>query len=50
MKITYKIEKHEQLGKYILWKETKTEHGLCVRSIFQGTKKECEDELLKIRK
>ena len=47
--IKYTIQKHKQLDKFVLWKETKTEHGIGFRGIFQGTKKECEEYLKKIK-
>lgn len=50
MSVKYHIEKHEQLGKYVLWKETETKQGLSVRGIFQGTRKECEEKLEQIKK
>ena len=43
------IGKHKQLNKFVLWKETKTEHGIGFRGIFQGTKKECQEYLEKIK-
>lgn len=49
MTIKYTIQKHKQLDKFVLWKETKTEHGIGFRGIFQGTKKECEEYLKKIK-
>ena len=45
----YTLQKHKQLGKYVVWKETKTEHGIGVKGVFQGTKKECEDYLEKLK-
>jgi len=51
IKYKYSISKHRQLSEmnnkdiYVLWKETKYSCG----SIFQGTKKECEDRLKEIK-
>lgn len=55
MKISYSIEKHENLGKdvkgnYVLWKEVESEHGCGARGIFQGTRQECIDFLEKLKK
>lgn len=47
--IKYSIEYHKQLGKYIIWGEINSEHGFCVRGIFQGTKKECQEKLNEIK-
>lgn len=49
MKISYKIEKHEQLGKYVIWKEVQIGNGICARGIFQGTRKQCEEKLENIK-
>ena len=46
----YVIEKHEQLNKYVVWKETETKRGFCIRGIFQGSRKQCEEFLDKIKK
>ena len=48
-KIKYTIEKHAQLGKYIIWRDVESSHGFCTKGIFQGTRKECQEELEKIR-
>lgn len=45
----YTLQKHKQLGKYVVWKETKTEHGIGVKGVFQGTKKECEEYLERLK-
>ena len=51
----YTIERHNQLSElnkksmYVLWKEVNSEHGFCVRGIFQGSKKECEEKLKQIK-
>lgn len=55
MKISYSIEKHENLGKdikgnYVLWKEVESEHGYGARGIFQGTRQECINFLEKLKK
>ena len=53
--IKYEIKLHKQLsllnGKlvYVLWKKVSGEHGYCTRGIYQGTKKECKEELKKIK-
>ena len=43
--VKYKIQKHKQLGKYVLWKENK----YSCRGIYQGTKQECEDKLKELK-
>ena len=51
----YKIQKHKQLTDlnnkdvYIIWKETKSEHGYGTKGIYQGTKDECKKKLEQIR-
>lgn len=47
--VKYKIQKHKQLGQYVVWRESKTEHGLGIKGVFQGSKKECEEYLEKIK-
>lgn len=54
-KVKYTIEKHHKLGKnvngnYVLWKEVTSDHGCGCKGIFQGTKKECQNELERIKK
>ncbi|MBR2245690.1 MAG: hypothetical protein IKN65_00895 [Clostridia bacterium] len=51
-KIKYTIQYHNQLGKYVLWKEVESEHGFGIKGIFNGTRKECQEYLqtLKIHK
>ena len=55
MKIKYTIKKHEQLSElnnkniYVLWKEGESDSAYGCRGIFQGTRKECEEELSKIK-
>lgn len=41
----YTIQKHKQLGCYVVWCETKTEHGYGAKGVFQGTRQECKDYL-----
>lgn len=50
MIIKYTIEKHKQLGKYVVWKETKSEHGYGVKGVFQGTRQECKNYLEELKK
>lgn len=46
--ITYNVERSKQVPKkYILWKCSKTSHGICYRNVFEGSKAECEKESLK---
>ncbi len=45
----YSIKKNKMLGKYVVWKESKTKHGFSIRGIFQGTRKECEEKLENIK-
>ena len=47
-KANYSIKKHKQLGEYVVWKESKTEHGFGVKGVFQGTKQECQEYLEKL--
>ena len=44
MIVKYKIEKHKE-GYYVVWCETKTEHGYGSKGVFQGTKEECKKYL-----
>lgn len=48
-KIKYYIQYHKGMGKYIIWSEFNSKHGYCVRGIFQGTKKECQEKLKEIK-
>lgn len=41
--------KSDKPGDYAVWKEVQLEHGIGVKSVFQGTKKECEKELKRIK-
>lgn len=56
MIIKYVIQKHKQLTElnkedtYVVWKETKTEHGYGVKGVFQGTKKDCKEYLETLKK
>lgn len=51
----YNIKLHKQLsllnGKlmYVLWKEVYGEHSIGIKGIYQGSKKECQEELRKIK-
>ena len=51
----YTIEKHNQLSElngkdtYVLWREVNSKHGFCVRGIFQGSKKECQEYLERLK-
>lgn len=49
MIIKYTLQKHKQLGCYVVWQESKTEHGMGVKGVFQGSKKECQEYLEKIK-
>lgn len=52
MIIKYTINKHKGYYRdyYVVWKETKTEHGYGAKGIFQGTRKECQEYLEKLKK
>lgn len=48
-KIKYSIERHDKLGKdvignYVLWKEVTSDHGWGVKGVYQGTRRQCEEE------
>jgi hypothetical protein len=52
--VKYSIEKHDKLGDkvkghHVLWQTAESERGYCVRGIFHGTKKECEEKLKEIK-
>jgi hypothetical protein len=47
--VKYTIQKHKQLGEYVVWQETKTEHGYGNKRIFKGTKQECQEYLEKLK-
>lgn len=49
MIIKYTIQKHKQLSKYVVWCETKIEHGYGAKGVFQGTRQECRDYLEMIK-
>ena len=46
--VRYKIEKHKE-GYYVVWCESKTKHGYGIKGIYQGTKKECQEYLEKLK-
>lgn len=45
----YNIQYHKLMKKWILWEEIEREHGWTLNCILQGTKKECEEKLNKIK-
>ena len=47
--IKYKIQKHKQLGEYVLWKEISSDRGFAVKRVFKGTKQECQEYLEKLK-
>lgn len=47
--INYSIKKHKQMGCYILWKDIENKRSYASHCIYQGTRKECEEELNKIK-
>ena len=49
MIIKYTIQKHKQLGKYVVWQETKTKHGYGSKGVFQGNRKECKEYLEELK-
>ena len=54
MIVEYKIQKHKQLGCYVVWCETKTEKkddrkGYGCKGVFRGTKEECQEYLNKLK-
>lgn len=49
MMCKYTISKHKSLGKYVVWKETKTEYGYGCIGVFQGTKQQCEEKLKEVK-
>lgn len=47
--VKYKIQKHKQLDCYILWKDVINEKNMACKCLYQGTKKECQEYLEKIK-
>lgn len=50
MIVKYVIQKHNKLGKYVVWRETKSEHGYGARGVFQGTRQEYREFLEELKK
>ena len=49
MIIKYSISKHNQLGCYVVWQESKTERGYGNKGVFQGSRKECQEYLERLK-
>ena len=49
MIMKYSINKHKQLGCYVVWCEIQTAHGYGVKGVFQGTRKECQEYIEKLK-
>lgn len=48
-KIKYSIEYHKGLDMYVLWAEINSKTGFCVKGIYHGTRKECQQRLNEIK-
>ena len=49
MIIKYSISKHKQLGCYVVWCESRTENGYGCKGVFQGSRKECQEYLERLK-
>ena len=47
--VKYTVEKSANGDYYVLWKNVSNGHGLSCTGIFKGTRRECYNELKKIR-
>lgn len=49
-KVTYEVKYKKEDKEWVLWKTTEYKHGIDLRGIVSGTKKECEEKKKELMK